>query len=160
MNSTEVQNPQPKLDDKCLCLSYVFGSVLACMCKVCSRVSEALLLALLIVSNNSSSDSKAFLRFIAFSSSLTTVHHLLHALRYYTVGIPFWTARKRQRLCSTEKLQYLMLKSLDRTLLLRTCCGDVYGNIPHEENRWLTCSHRKFIILLTFELSSFRENGF
>ena len=34
-----------------------------------------------------------------------------------------------------KKLQYLMLKSLDRTLLLRTCCGDVYGNIPHEENR-------------------------
>ena len=74
MNSTEVQNPQPKLDDKCLCLSYVFGSVLACMCKVCSRVSEALLLALLIVSNNSSSDSKAFLRFIAFSGSPTAVH--------------------------------------------------------------------------------------
>ena len=46
MNSTEVQNPQRKLDDKCLCLSNVFGSVLACMCKVCSRVSEALLLTL------------------------------------------------------------------------------------------------------------------
>ena len=30
MNSTEVQNPQRKLDDKCLCLSYVFSSVLAC----------------------------------------------------------------------------------------------------------------------------------
>ena len=32
MNNTdsEVQNPQRKLDDKCLCLSYVFGSVLAC----------------------------------------------------------------------------------------------------------------------------------
>ena len=30
MNSTEVQNPRRKLDDKCLCLSYVFGSVLAC----------------------------------------------------------------------------------------------------------------------------------
>ena len=30
MNSTEVQNPRCKLDDKCLCLSYVFGSVLAC----------------------------------------------------------------------------------------------------------------------------------
>ena len=29
MNSTEVQNPQCKLD-KCLCLSYVFGFVLAC----------------------------------------------------------------------------------------------------------------------------------
>ena len=30
MNSTEVQNIRRKLDDECLCLSYVFGSVLAC----------------------------------------------------------------------------------------------------------------------------------
>ena len=30
MNSTKVQNPRHKLDDKCLCLSYVFSSVLAC----------------------------------------------------------------------------------------------------------------------------------
>ena len=30
MNSTEAQNLRRKLDDKCLCLSYVFGSVLAC----------------------------------------------------------------------------------------------------------------------------------
>jgi len=30
MNSTEVQNPRRKLDVKVLCLSYVFGSVLAC----------------------------------------------------------------------------------------------------------------------------------
>ena len=28
MNSTEVQNTRRKLDDKCLYLSYVFGSVL------------------------------------------------------------------------------------------------------------------------------------
>ena len=33
MNSTEVQNPRRKLDDKCLCLPYVFGSVLACAIK-------------------------------------------------------------------------------------------------------------------------------
>ena len=30
MNSTEVQNPRHRLDDKCSCLSNVFGSVLAC----------------------------------------------------------------------------------------------------------------------------------
>ena len=30
INSTEVQNPWCKLDDKCLCLSYVFDSVLVC----------------------------------------------------------------------------------------------------------------------------------
>ena len=137
----------------CLVLFLPVQSLLMCFRSSLTRFAD-------FVSNNSSSDSKAFLCFIAFSSSLTTVHHLLHALRYYIVGIPFWTARKRQRLCSTEKLQYRMLKSLDHTLQLRTCCGDVYGNIPHEENGWLTCSHHNFIILLTFELSSFRENSF
>ena len=40
--------------------------------------------------------TKAFLCFIVFSGSPTAVHHPLHALRYYTVGIAFWTARKRQ----------------------------------------------------------------
>ena len=69
MNSTEVQNPRRKLD--------VFGSVLACAKS--DHVSEALLLALRtsslsFVTNNSSSDSKAFLRFIAFSGSQTPVH--------------------------------------------------------------------------------------
>ena len=69
MNSTEVQNPRCKLD--------VFGSVLACAKS--AHVSEALLLALRtlslsFVTNNSSSDSKAFLRFIAFSGSPTVVH--------------------------------------------------------------------------------------
>ena len=70
----------------------------SCLCKVCSRVSEALLLALqtLSLTNISSSDSKVFLRFIVFSGSPTAVHHSLQALQYYTVGIPFWTARKRQ----------------------------------------------------------------
>ena len=66
MNSTKVQNPQ---DDKCLCLSYICWCVgvtrvwfqvlsesnepnepcvpfCSCQCKVCSRVSEALLLTL------------------------------------------------------------------------------------------------------------------
>ena len=44
------------------------------------------------------------------------------------------------------------------TLLLRMCYGEVYGNIAREENGWL--SRGKFITLLTFELSSFRGNGF
>ena len=49
------------------------------LCKVCSRVSEALLLVLRTLSlsfptNNPSSDSKAFLHFIAFSGSPTVVH--------------------------------------------------------------------------------------
>ena len=113
MNSTEVQNPWRKLD--------VFSSVLA-LCKVCSHVSEALILALQtlslsFVTNNSSSDSKVFLRFIAFSGSPTAVHHVMqihghsykltasHALRYCTVGIPFWTY-SHKRLSLTEKPQY------------------------------------------------------
>ena len=51
----------------------------SCLCKVCSLVSEALLLALRTLSlsfltSNSCSDSKAFLHFIAFSGSPTAVH--------------------------------------------------------------------------------------
>ena len=49
------------------------------LCKVCSHVSEALLLVLWTLSlsfptNNPSSDSKAFLCFTAFSGSPTAVH--------------------------------------------------------------------------------------
>ena len=61
MNSTEVQNPWCKLDDKCLGLPYVFGSVLAC------ANSAHVFQKLSFLTNNSSSDSKAFLSFIAFS---------------------------------------------------------------------------------------------
>ena len=52
----------------------------SCLCnQVCSRVSGALLLtsrtlSLSFLTNNSSSDSKAFLHFIAFSGSPTAVH--------------------------------------------------------------------------------------
>ena len=86
MNSTEVQNPRRKLDDKCLHLSYVFGSVLACAKS--AHVLQKLRFAD-FVSNNSSSDTKAFLRFVVFSGSPKAVCCPLHALRYYTVGIPF-----------------------------------------------------------------------
>ena len=48
-------------------------------------------------------------------------------------------------------------KSCDHTLPLRTCYEEVYRNTAREENSWI--SHSKFITLLTFELSSFRENG-
>ena len=87
MNSTEVQNPRRKLDDKCLCLSCVFGSVLACAksAHVFQKLSCSLCgLCLWLIT---SSDSKAFLCFIAFSGSPTATHRPLHALRYYTVGI-------------------------------------------------------------------------
>ena len=102
MNSTEVQNLRHKLDDKCLCLSYVFRSVLACAKSAHVFQKRYSLCRSLSLTNNSSSDSKAFLRFIAFSGSPTAVHRPLHALRYYTVGIPFSTAHKRQS--QTSKL--------------------------------------------------------
>ena len=40
MNSTEVQTPQRKLDEKCLCLPYVFGSVPACAIKSAHMFQE------------------------------------------------------------------------------------------------------------------------
>ena len=43
-------------------------------------------------------------------------------------------------------------------LPLSTCHGEVYVNIAREENGWGSCG--KFITLLTFELSTFREKGF
>ena len=39
-----------------------------------------------------------------------------------------------KRLSSTEKPQYRVLKSLDHTLPLRTCYGEIYENIAREEN--------------------------
>ena len=71
MNSTEVQNPRCKLD--------VFGSVLACAKSAhafqeLSSVLTLRTLSLSFVTNNSSSDSKAFLCCIAFSGSPTAVH--------------------------------------------------------------------------------------
>ena len=69
MNSTKVQNPQRKLD--------VFGSVLAYAkpAHVFQNLSYSLCrLCLSFVTNNSSSDSKAFLHFNVFSGAPTVVH--------------------------------------------------------------------------------------
>ena len=135
------------------------------LCKVCSRVSEALLLVLRTLSlsfptNNSSSDSKAFLRFIAFSGSPTAVHCAFlssmrrhghsHKLissrgpRYFTLcaylsqthrpialhcmhyGITLWAYLSEPLVKDSHKR--------DHTLPLRTCYGEVYGNIAREEN--------------------------
>ena len=48
----------------------------SCLCKVCSCISEAFLLTLrtLSLTNNFSSDSKAFLGFVTFLGSSTEVH--------------------------------------------------------------------------------------
>ena len=119
---------------KCSCL-YTMCSVLFLTACPCSCVSEALLLTLLTLSltNNSSSDSKAFLCYIAFSGSPKAVHRPLHVLQYYTVGIPL-IKDIHKCLSSTEKPQYHMLKSLNHTLPLHMCYGEVYGNIAREEN--------------------------
>ena len=81
-------------------------------------------------------------------------------LRYYTVGIPFWTSCKTQSQTSKfdGKKHNVCSNSRDHTFMLHTCYREVYRNIACEENGWLICG--KFITLLTFELSSFRENGF
>ena len=91
MNSTEVQYPRRKLDDKYLCF-YAYH-----MCLVLFLPVQSLLMRFRrfvtrfadFVSNISSSDTKAFLCFIAFSGSPTAIHHPLHELRYYTAGISF-----------------------------------------------------------------------
>jgi len=62
-------------------------------------------------------------------------------LWYYTVGIPFCRSRTRQS--QTPKFNgknhnTACSKSRDHTLPLRMCYGEVYGNIVHEENGWLS----------------------
>ena len=133
----------------------------SCLCKVCPRVSEAVLLALQTLSllTLPQTLAKAFVRSIAFSGSPTSVHCPLHALWYYTVGIPFWTARKRQS--PTSKLN-------EKTTLLHAQVTWSHITIAYVLRRgirkhcmwskWLTWL--RFITLLTFELCSFRENAF
>ena len=98
-----------KMFQKISCLPCVFDSVLACAKPAHACVSEALLPALQTLSlsflTNSSSYSKAFQHFIAFSGSptavpcfpflwcegmATVINWPLHVhLRCYTVGVPF-----------------------------------------------------------------------
>ena len=62
-------------------------------------------------------------------------------LQYCTVGIPFWTSHKRQSQMSKFNGKTTIparSNSHDHTLPLRTCYGEVYGNIAREENGWLS----------------------
>ena len=131
-----MQNPRRKLDDKCF-MFIICVRFCSCLCEVCSHVSEVLLLALGTSSLTKSSDSKlrAFLRFIAFSGSPTAVH-TVYRMHY---GITLWAylSEPLSHKCLvslTEKPQYRVLKSLDHTLPLCTCYGEVYRNIACEEN--------------------------
>ena len=80
----------------------------------------------------------------------------LHCMHY---GITLWAYLSEQTF-DGKHYYTACSKSRDHTLPLRTCYGEVYGNIAREENGWLSHGIRKFIMLLTFELSNFRENGF
>ena len=110
MNSTEMQNPWRKLDDKCLCLPYVFSSVLACAIKsahvfqelsyslrgLCLSLSSLITLPqtvrLFYISLHSQAPQQQY-TVLSFSSMRRHGHsHKLtssRAPRYYTVGIPF-----------------------------------------------------------------------
>ena len=101
------------------------------------------------VSNNSSSDTKAFLHFIAFSGSPAAVNRPLHALLYYTVGIPFWTTKsqtyklygkKHNTMCSSHLItHYCYVHVMER-----------YKEILHIKKK-ADLVTVKFIMLLTFK---------
>ena len=156
---------------KLSCLPYVFDSVLACAKPAHARVSEALLPALRTLSlsylTNSSSDSKAFQHFIAFSGSPTAVHH---AFLFFNVKA--WPQPQTVLFtCTTSTTLWAYLsKSLvkdkfnRKTTILHASSYLITrrGIQKHcKWRKWLTYHSRcKFITLLTFELSSFRANGF
>ena len=86
INSTEVQNPQCKLDDKCLCLSYVFlvlflpvRSLLMCF-RLTSRTLSLITLPQTL---------RLFYISLRSQAPQQQCSLIVHALWYYTVGIPF-----------------------------------------------------------------------
>ena len=143
-----MQNPRHKLDDKCLCLSYVFRSVLACAKSAHVFQKRYSLCRSLSLTNNSSSDSKAFLRFIAFSGSPTAVATPSIACTTEShCGHTFLNrAHKRQSLTSKFNGK-CMLKSLDNTLPIRTW----YTETLHVKK--MADLYGKYITLLTFLLN-------
>ena len=107
---------------------HVFGSVLACAksAHVFQKLSYSLCR---LVSNNSSSDIKAFLRFIVFSGSPTAVYHPLHAL----YGITLW-AYLSEPLIKDSHRHTSKFDGKATIPRARTCYGEIYGNIAREEN--------------------------
>ena len=114
-----------KMFQKISCLPYVFDSVLACAKPAHARVSEALLPALRTLSlsflTNSSSDSKAFQHFIAFSgspNSSTPCFPFFDAKSWPQSQTELYTCTTvlhcghtfLRRLSSTEKPQYRVLQ--------------------------------------------------
>jgi len=108
----------------------MFSSFLAC-------VSEAHLLALRTLSLITLPRTvRGF--YVSLRSQASQQQYTVHCMHY---GITLWVylseplvKESHQRLSSTEKPQYRVLKSLDHTLPLRTCYGEVYGHMACEEN--------------------------
>ena len=139
------------------CLPYVFGSVLACAS---------------LLTCFSSSLTRFWWLCLSLSSLITLPQTVRHSMFHCILRLPnsstlcfplltCWTSRKRQSQTSKldGKTATACSKSLHHTLPLRTCCREVYGNMHVEKMADLVAAG-KFITLLTFELSSFRENGF
>ena len=126
----------------------------SCLCKVCSRVSEARsvdFVSLSLLTNNFLrqsflvfpvfSSSRAFLFFSAKAWPLATVTnwplHVHYRITLWAYLSEALVKGSHKRLSSTENPHtyiHRVLKSRDHTLPLRTCNGEVYGNITREES--------------------------
>ena len=112
MNSTEVQNSRRELDNKCLCSSYVFGSVQSLL--TCFRSSLTHFVD--FVSNNSFSDSKlkAFHCVLRLPKSskpsiaCTTVLHCGHTFLNHSVTNVqvVWKKKKHNTTCSSDLITH------------------------------------------------------
>ena len=106
----------------CLVLFLPLQSLLTCFRSFLTRLAD-------FVPNNSSSDIKAFLRFIVFSGSPTAVYHPLHAL----YGITLW-AYLSEPLIKDSHRHTSKFDGKATIPRARTCYGEIYGNIAREEN--------------------------
>ena len=88
VNCTEVQNPRCKLDDKCVCLPYVFGSVLACAIKSAHVFQEL---------------SYSLRGLCLPLSSLIT---LLQTVRFFYVSVRFQAPQQQYTVLSFSSMQW------------------------------------------------------
>ena len=107
---------------------------------------------------NSSTSCFPFLRCEAMATVTNWPLHVQYGITLWANLSESLVKDNHKRLSSMEKPHYRVLQVTWSHITVMYVLRKVYGNIVCEENGWL--SHGKFIILLTFELSSFRENGF
>ena len=110
----------------CLVLFLPVQSLLTCFRSFLTRFADFV----------STSDTKAF--YVSLRSQGPQQQYIVHWMHY---GITLWAylsepliKDSNKRLHLTEKPQYHVLMSLDHTLPLRRCYGEIYGNIAGEEN--------------------------